>query len=51
LYWCENWSPILREENRLRAFENRALRRMFGSKREEVTGGWRKLHEEELHNL
>jgi hypothetical protein len=37
--------------NRLRVFENRVLRRMFGLKRDEVTGGWRKLHNEELHNL
>jgi hypothetical protein len=41
----------LREEHRLRVFENRALRRIFGPKRDEVTGGWRKLHNEELHNL
>jgi hypothetical protein len=41
----------LREEHRLRMFENRLLRRIFGSKRGEVTGGWRKLHNEELHNL
>jgi hypothetical protein len=51
LYGCETWSLTLREEHRLRAFENRALRRMFGPKRTEVTGGWRKLHNEELHNL
>jgi hypothetical protein len=41
----------LREEHRLRVFENRVLRRIFGLKRDEVTGGWRKLHNEELHNL
>jgi hypothetical protein len=41
----------LREERRLRVFENRALRRIFGPKGVEVTGGWRKLHKEELHNL
>jgi hypothetical protein len=41
----------LREEHRLRMFENRVLRRMFGLKRDEVTGGWRKLYNEELHNL
>jgi PAS domain-containing protein len=41
----------LREEHRLRVFENRALRRIFGQKREKVIGGWRKLHNEELHNL
>jgi hypothetical protein len=48
---CEIWSLILREEHRLRVFEKRVLRRMFGPKRDEVTGGWRKLHNEELHNL
>jgi hypothetical protein len=42
---------ILREEHRLRMFENRVLRRIFGPKRDEVTGGWIKLHNEELHNL
>jgi hypothetical protein len=41
----------LREENRLRVFENRVLRGIFGPKRDEVIGGWRKLHSEELHNL
>jgi hypothetical protein len=41
----------LREEHRLRVFENRVLRRIFGPKRDEVMGGWRKLHNEELHNL
>jgi hypothetical protein len=41
----------IEEENRQRLLENRVLRRMFGSKRDEVTGGWRKLHNEELHNL
>jgi hypothetical protein len=41
----------LMEEHRLRVFENRVLRRIFGPKRDEVTGGWRKLHNEELHNL
>jgi hypothetical protein len=48
LYGCEYWSLTLRE---LRVFENRVLRRIFGSKRDEVTGEWRKLHIEELHNL
>jgi hypothetical protein len=47
----ETWSLILREEHRLRVFENRLLRRIFGPKREEVTGYWSKLHNEELHNL
>jgi hypothetical protein len=51
LYGCETWSLTLREEHRLRVFENRVLRRIFGPKRDEVTGGWRKLHNEELHNL
>jgi hypothetical protein len=41
----------LRLEHRLREFENRVLGRIFGSKRDEMTGGWRKLHNEELHNL
>jgi hypothetical protein len=41
----------LREEHRLRVSENRMLRRLFGPKREEVAGGWRRLHKEELHNL
>jgi len=43
LYGCETWSLTLREEHRLRLFENRVLRRIFGSKRDEVTGKWRKL--------
>jgi hypothetical protein len=43
LYGCETWSLILREEHRLRVFENRVLRRVFGPKRDEMTGGWRKL--------
>jgi hypothetical protein len=50
LYGCEIWSLILREEHRLRVFENRVLRRIFGPKRDEVTRGWRKLHNEELHD-
>jgi hypothetical protein len=41
----------LKEEHRLRVFENRVLSRIFGPKRDEVTGGWRKLHNEELHSL
>jgi hypothetical protein len=41
----------VREEHKLRVFENRVLRRIFGPKRDVVTGGWRKLHNEELHNL
>jgi len=46
-YGCETWSLTLREERRLRVFENRVLRRVFGPKRDEVTGEWRKLHNEE----
>ncbi|PNF20437.1 hypothetical protein B7P43_G08118 [Cryptotermes secundus] len=51
LYGCETWSLTLREEHRLRVFENRLLRRIFRRKRDEVTGGWREMHNEELHNL
>ena len=51
LYGCETWSLTLREEHRLRVFENRVLRRVFGPKRDEVTGEWRKLHNEELRGL
>jgi hypothetical protein len=51
LYGRETWSLTLREEHRLRMFENRMLRRIFGPKRDDVMGGWRKLHNEELHNL
>jgi hypothetical protein len=50
LYGCETWSLTLREEQRLRVFENRVLR-IFGPKRDEVTGEWRRLHNEELNNL
>jgi hypothetical protein len=50
LYRCETWSLTLREEHRLRMFDNRVLR-IFGPKRDEVMGGWRKLYNEELHNL
>ena len=49
LYGCETWSLTLREERRLRMFENRVLRRIFGPKRDEVTREWRKLHNEELN--
>jgi hypothetical protein len=48
---CETWCLQLREEHRLRVFENRVLRRIFEPKRDEVTGEWRNLHNEELHNL
>ena len=51
LYGCESWSLALREERRLRVFENRVLRIVFGPKRDEVTGEWRKLHNEELSDL
>jgi hypothetical protein len=51
LYGCETWSLTLKEEHRLRVFENRVLRRTFGPKRDDVRGGWRKRHNEELHNL
>jgi len=51
LYGCETWSLTLREERRLRVFENRELMRIFGPKRDEVTGEWKKLHNEELNNL
>jgi len=51
LYGCEIWSPTLGEERRLRVFENRVLRGIFGLKRDEVTGEWRKLHNEELSDL
>jgi hypothetical protein len=51
LYGCETWCLTLREEHRLKVFENRVLRRIFGPKWDEVTGEWRKLHNEELHNL
>jgi hypothetical protein len=51
LYGCETWSLTLREEPKLRVFENRVLSRIFGSKRDEMMGGWRKLHNKELHEL
>jgi hypothetical protein len=51
LYGCETWSLILREEHRVRVFENRMLRGIFGPKRDEVTREWRKVHSGELHNL
>ena len=51
LYGCETWWLTLREERRLRGFENRMLRKVFGRKRDEVTGEWRKLHNEELNDL
>ena len=51
LYGCETWSLTLREEHKLRVFENRVLRRIFGHKRDEVTGEYRKLRELELNDL
>jgi hypothetical protein len=51
LYGCETWSLKFREERRLRACENRVLRRIFGPNMEKVTGEWRKLHNEELNDL
>jgi len=51
LYGCEIWSLILREERKLRVFENMMLRRIFGPRRDEVTGEWRRLHNEELNDL
>jgi hypothetical protein len=50
-YGCETWSLALREECRLRVFENKVLRRIFGPKRDEVTGEWRRLHNKELYAL
>ena len=47
-YGCETWSLTLREERRLRVFENRLQRRMFGPNRDEVTGEWRRLHNKSL---
>jgi len=51
LYVCETWSLTLREERKLRVFENKVLRRIFGPTRDEVTGEWRRLHNEELNDL
>ena len=51
LYGCEAWSLTLREEHRLRVCENKVLRKIFGAKRDEITGEWRKLHNAELHTL
>jgi len=48
LYGCETWSLTFRDKRRLRVFENRVLRRIFGAKRDEVTSEWRKLHKEEF---
>jgi len=51
VYGCETWSLILREESRLRVFENRVFRRILGPKGDKVTGKWRKIHNEVLNNL
>jgi hypothetical protein len=51
LYGCQTWTLILREKRKLRVFENRVLRRIYGSNRDEVTGEWRKLHTEDLNYL
>jgi hypothetical protein len=51
LYGCEDWSLTLKEEHRLRVFEKRVLRRIFGLRSEEIMGEWRKLHSGELHIL
>ena len=51
LYGCETWALTLREERKLRVFENMVLRRIFGPRRDEVTGEWRRLHKEELNDL
>ena len=51
LYGCENWSLTLREEKKMRVFENMVLRRIFGLRRGEVTGEWRRLHNGELNDL
>ena len=50
LYGCETWSLTLREGRKLRVFENMVLRRMFGPRRDEVKGEWRRLHNEELND-
>ena len=51
MYGCETWSLTLREEHRLREFENKVLRKKLGAKRHEIIGEWRKLHNAELHVL
>jgi hypothetical protein len=49
IYGCETWSLTVSDEHKLKVFDNRVLRRIFEPKRDGVTGGWRKLHNEELH--
>jgi len=51
LYGCETWSLTFREERKLRVFESMVLRRIFGPRSDEVTGDWRRLHNEELNDL
>jgi hypothetical protein len=51
LHWCGTWSLTLREEHKLSVFENMVLRRIYGPKRDEMAGDWRKFHNEELHKL
>jgi hypothetical protein len=51
MHECKTWSSTLREEQRLRVFEYRVLKRIFGPKDEGLAGGWRRLHNEELHNF
>ena len=51
LYGCESWSLTLREEHRLRVFENKVVRKIFRAKKDEITGEWRKLHNAKLHAL
>jgi hypothetical protein len=51
LYGCKTWSLTLKEPHRMRVFDNKVLRKIYGPNRDEVVGGWRKLHNEELHNL
>ena len=51
LYGCGTWSLTLREQHRLRVFENKVFRKIFGAKRDQITGEWRKLHNSELHAL
>ena len=49
MYGCETWSLTLWEKRRLRVFENKVLRRIFGPRRDEVTGDWTRLHNEEIN--
>ena len=51
MYGCDTWSLTLGEEHRLRVFENKVLRKIFGAEKDEITGEWRKLHNAELHAL